>query len=368
LLGAVLLQLGGEALLAAATLGIAALLTVAYLRSGGEDPGLTTEAALLLTLLLGGLAMRRPALASGLAVTLAILLAVRTHIHRFVRSVLTEAELGDALILAASVLVVLPLMPDEYLGPFHAINPRLIWKIVVVVISISAAGYVAVRLMGVRLGLPLSGLASGFVSSAATIASMGSRAKQQPALLRPAVAGAVLSTMATIIQLAAVLAFTNRGVLVALTPALVGAGLTAVIYAAIFMIRSIRADAVETGQEGAVLSLKTGLILAGIMAGVLFASAALYASFGEAGIVVASMIAGFADAHSAAVSVVSLANTGKISVHATIVPCLAALSANTITKVVLSATAGGHRFGLQVIPGLVLVITTAWAVAFWFRW
>jgi hypothetical protein len=154
LLGGVSLQLGGEVLLAIATLAIAALVATAYIRTRAKDPGLTTETALLLTLLLGGLAMRQPALASGLAVTQAILLASRTRIHRFVRSVLTEAELTDALILAAAVLVVLPLIPDRYVGPFGAINPRMIWKIVLLMISISASGYIAVRLLGVRFAFP----------------------------------------------------------------------------------------------------------------------------------------------------------------------------------------------------------------------
>jgi hypothetical protein len=77
LLGGVSLQPGGEVLLAVATLAIAALVAIAYVRTNACDPGLTTEAALLLTLLLSGLTTGQPALASGLAVTLAVLLAWR---------------------------------------------------------------------------------------------------------------------------------------------------------------------------------------------------------------------------------------------------------------------------------------------------
>jgi len=55
-----------------ATLAIAALVAIAYVRTNACDPGLTTEAALLLTLLLSGLTMGQPALASGLAVTLVV--------------------------------------------------------------------------------------------------------------------------------------------------------------------------------------------------------------------------------------------------------------------------------------------------------
>lgn len=199
--------------------------------------------------------MRQPATASALAVTLATLLASRARIHRFVRSVLTQPELTDALILAAAVLLVLPLIPDRYVGPFGAINPRMIWRIVVLMISISTCGYIAVRILGVRFGLPLAGLASGFVSSATTIASMGSRARQQPILLRPVVAGAVLATIATIVQLAAVLSATSRSVLFVLTLPLILVGVVAAIYGDPLYDQGIRHGAWD--NPGLAFSLKT---------------------------------------------------------------------------------------------------------------
>src|SRR5579863_9601369 len=199
-LGAVSLEVGGGLLLSVVAASIASLITISYLRTRQKDPGLTTEAALILTLLLGALALRQPALASALGVVVAILLVTRSHLHHFVRSVLTESELHDALVFAAAVVVVLPLIPDRYLGPYGAINPRTIWKIAVLMMSVSATGYVAVRVLGARVGLPLAGLASGFASSTATIGSMGAQARQQRALAAPAVAGAVLSTIATIVE------------------------------------------------------------------------------------------------------------------------------------------------------------------------
>jgi uncharacterized membrane protein (DUF4010 family) len=95
--------------------------------------------------------------------------------------VLSEEELTDALIFAAAALVVLPLVPDRYVGPFSAINPRTIWKIVILIMSISAGGHIAVRLLGPRFGLPLAGLASGFVSS---VADYLERIRQQQVRIR----------------------------------------------------------------------------------------------------------------------------------------------------------------------------------------
>ena len=77
LAGAASVMVGGAAMLAVTVTGVAALTAIAYLRSRSDDPGLTTEIALILTALLGGLAMQQPALAAGMAVGLAALLAAR---------------------------------------------------------------------------------------------------------------------------------------------------------------------------------------------------------------------------------------------------------------------------------------------------
>ncbi len=65
LAGALSLWVGGEFVLVAAAIFAAVLTALAYRRSADSDPGLTTEMALLTTLLLGALAVREPAVAAG---------------------------------------------------------------------------------------------------------------------------------------------------------------------------------------------------------------------------------------------------------------------------------------------------------------
>ena len=226
--------------------------------------------------------------------------------------------------------------------------------------SISAGGHIAVRLLGPRFGLPLAGLASGFVSSVATIASMGARAQKDPLISRPAVAGAVLSTVATVIQLAVVLGATSWPAFSVLKISLVGAGLAAIIFGALFTFRNIRQGVPDSMQVGRVFSLKTTLIFAGTIALVQLASAALDAKFGRAGVIAAAAAAGFADTHSAAVSVASLVASGKLSAQESALPILAGLTTNTVTKMVVAISIGGRRFALQIIPGLILVVLGAW--------
>ena len=121
---------------AVVTAGVIAMIAVAFWRARDRDPGLTAEIALVLTTLLGGLATQQPALAAGLAVTVALLLASRSRLHRFVRTVLTEDELEDALIFAGATLVVLPILPNRPMGPFGALNPHSIWILVILIMAI----------------------------------------------------------------------------------------------------------------------------------------------------------------------------------------------------------------------------------------
>jgi uncharacterized membrane protein (DUF4010 family) len=363
LAGAISFIVGGNVLHAIAVAGVILLTAIAYWRGHEDDPGLTTEIALIVTALLGGLSMQRPALAAGLAVTVAVLLAARTRLHRFVSSVLTEDELKDALIFAGATLVVLPLVPDRPMGPYSALNPHAIWILVILVMAISAAGYVAVRMLGSRFGLPVAGLASGFISSTATIGAMGARTAKAPDVLAAAVAAAVLSTIATIVQMALVLAATSMTTLRALWIPLICAGLTAVVYGTVFTVRAIQQKTESEAQSGRAFSLVTALIFALTLSGILVASAALREWFGETGIILAAALAGFVDTHSAAISVASLVASDKMTAADAVVPILAGLSTNTISKMILAVTSGGHAFAVRVMPGLIVVALAAWAGA-----
>jgi uncharacterized membrane protein (DUF4010 family) len=363
LAGAVSFIAGGEVLFAVATAGVIVLTTVAYWRGHEDDPGLTTEIALIVTALLGGLSMQQPALAGGLAVTVAVLLASRTPLHSFVRTVLTEDELKDALIFAGSTLVVLPLVPDRPMGPYGALNPHSIWILVILVMAISAAGYITVRTFGARFGLPIAGLASGFISSTATIGAMGARVAKAPEVLAAGVAGAVLSTIATIVQMALVLAATSMTTLRTLSIPLICAGSAAVVYGIVFAIRALRQKTEGDAQSGRAFSLSTALVFALTLSSILVASAALGEWFGETGIIVVATLAGFVDTHSAAISVASLVASGKMSAADAVFPILAGLSTNTISKMFLAGISGGRSFALRVIPGLIVVALAAWAGA-----
>ena len=185
---------------------------------------------------------------------------------------------------------------------------------------------------------------------------MGALAMQEPALARPAVAGAVLSTVATILQMTALLAATNMATLHQMRFPLIAGGIAALAYGALLTFLSVRLKAVPPTQSGRAFRLKSAVFFAGMIAVVLFLSAALNARLGRAGVLVVAAVAGFADTHSAAVSVASLVAAGKFAARDAMMPILAALTTNTISKAAVAISTGGRRFAMQIIPGLVIVI------------
>ncbi|MCF8510626.1 MAG: DUF4010 domain-containing protein [Rhodobacteraceae bacterium] len=362
--GAVAFALGGVGLLAVLTGSVAVMVAVSYWRTQDQDPGLTTEIVLVLTALLGGMCIHAPQTAAAIAVAVTALLYAKAWLHNLVITVISKDELDDALIFAAATLVVLPLVPNRQMGPYLALNPHSIWIVIVLVMAISAAGYVAVRLFGAKFGLPLAGAISGFISSTATIGAMGSRARKSNGLLAACVAGAVLSTVATVVQMALVVAATSMPTLFSLSGSLLLAGGIALAYGVVLTLLAARNSGSDAVQNGGVFSLKTALGFGLILSITLVISAGLQARFGSAGVLLAAVIAGLVDTHATAISVATLVASGKVTPQDAVVPILAALTSNTVSKIIMAVTSGGWAFAVRVVPGLVLVALAAWFGAF----
>lgn len=360
LAGAVALTIG-ELTLIAIGLTIGLMVVVGYQRTRARDPGMTTEIALITTFLLGAWATRQPGLAAGMAVIVAIILAARTRMHDFVHNILTDQELHDALILAAAALVILPLVPDRTIDPWQVINPRKLWTLAIIVMAINAAGYVAYRTLGAKLGLAIAGFFSGFVSSTATIGAMGTRAKAQPALRNGAVAGAALSSVTTVLKLFLVVGLTSMTVLRELYIPLIASGIAALVYGALFTLRNVRDKDPQADLDGRPFDPKEALIFVAVVGLTLLVSAWLTAWLGSNGLLLASGFAGFADAHAPAVSAASVGATGNVSVRLAVIAILIAFTTNTLSKIVVAFSLGDRRYAFAILPGLLLMVGCAWA-------
>ena len=225
--------------------------------------------------------------------------------------------------------------------------------------AISGAGYVALRALGPGIGLAVSGFFSGFVSSSATVGAMGARTRENPALRPAAVAGAVLSTVATVLQMTALLAATSRPTLLAMRWPLLFAGVAAVLYALAFGFRGAKSRA-GGAERGRAFRLPPALVFAAGITLATLGAQGIHLWLGDRGLILAAAVAGFGDAHAAAIAVASLVAAGKIAPGDAVLPILAGLTTNTLTKAVLAVLSRDRGYALRILPGLLAVVGAAW--------
>lgn len=347
----------------AGALIVGALIIVGYALDPDRerDRGMTTEVALLLTYVLGALALAEPSTAAIATIGAAALLYFRTRLHVFVNTALLEAEIHDGLLLLVFAFVVLPLAPDADVGPYGAINPQAIARLMFVVTFISAAGYVTQRVVGARWGLVASGFGSGFVSSTATIAALGLHAKQDPSVERSAAAGATASSIATIVQYGTILAALDRALLSYLALPL-GLAVAAALAATALLARQAHAAAdPQDAPKGRAFQLMPALVVGAGSALVAVLAAAFGDAIGEAGIVLVSSLSGLVDAHATTGALATLHHGQKLAPATAALALLAALSTNTITKLAMAFLAGPRRYALRVAGGVLFIAAAAWA-------
>ncbi|MBM4198233.1 MAG: MgtC/SapB family protein [Gammaproteobacteria bacterium] len=313
LAGAIAVQFPGVAVLVAGAVFVGALVVVAYWRSHSADPGLTSEITLFTTYLLGAMAPRLPELAAAIGVVMALLLALRSFLRGLVSKALSDREVLDLLLLAAAALVIWPLMPDRSIDRYGVINPQAIWELTLLVLLLNAAGYVALRRFGPTRGLPLAGFFGGFVSSAATIAAMGTRSRTEPTIRRHALAAALLSSVATPLQLLIMLGVINRELFfVWLLPASVMALVAAGSAGCWLRGAGSPSDHVRQTFEGRAFQPLQAFVFSITVTSLLWAAAWLAAQFGSLGAAWGVMLGGFADAHSAIASAATLVRAAEL--------------------------------------------------------
>ena len=104
-------------------------------------------------------------LAIGLGVVTAAVQAYKQPLHGFVEKLGWDDVYAGVRLLIATFIIALPLLPNEPVDPWGALNPYKLWLLVILISSLSLVGYVLTRLLGPSRGVALTGLAGGLASS-----------------------------------------------------------------------------------------------------------------------------------------------------------------------------------------------------------
>ena len=324
-----------------------------------EDFSATSVITAIAVFAFGALSVAgKPTEAAAGGVALTTVLASREVLHGWLQR-LTWIELRSALVLAVMTAVVLPLLPDQPVDPWNAINPRQIWMFTILMGALSYLGYILIRISGPSRGLIYSSLAGGLVSSTAMTLSLA-RTEGDP--LRRAGA-ACLAAVVSVCRMLVITAFIGPDIAVYVAAPTMAA---AVVFALIGLIL-LRRAASETAQHQHrnPLDLKPILISAVILMVMSAFSAISSRYFGASSLPITAAIAGMADVDVAVLSMIRL--QGGPTPHEILgLAILAAYASNAMMRLVSAAAIAPRPFsvayGLATLLALLAAFLVYWTL------
>jgi hypothetical protein len=334
------------------------------------DAGTTTAFAALVAFLLGALAWHHPSLAVGLGVIVLVLLAVKYPMQEFAERMIDERDITNFCVLLAIAFLVLPLLPDRDVGPYGALNPATIGRLIP-----RAEPDRVGRIRGhpnprSTVGAVDRRLRGRFRVGRRDHRGHGPHSPAAPRFARPP-AAALVTNISTIVLAVAITRVVNVEVSSRLALVFGGAAMMIAAETAFLLLR-------RRGRTPRAVMARSSICRPGCWTGrspsrrpsrwqeycslLLVVTRGAVDVFGGGG-AVAAAAGGLADAHSAALSAAS-ATGESLSVDAATMAATAAVGTNLLLT--LAAIAGSVSFALRLAawlaPPVAITVVTMWAL------
>ncbi len=329
-------------------IGLFLLVGYRHMTRVNGDAGITTAVAVLIAFLLGVIAtVGEPLLATAGAVITAVILGFKPRLHAMLRQ-LDGPEVRAILQLALISAVILPLLPQQGYGPWEVLNPYEIWLMVVLISAIGFAGHFAVRLVGPRRGLLVTGLFAGLASSTALTLTLSRAARGQTGL-QPVFAAAVVIAGTTMFpRMLLLVAAVSPALLPRLYLPIALLTLTGLVGAGtlVWLARDSRSDAARPPMQRP-FELATALQFALLLMAVMVLAEGLRRLAGDAGVYLLALASGLTDVDAITLSLTRMTE-GRLDETVAVRGIILAAVANTLVKLGLAAGIARGRMGRLV--------------------
>ncbi len=325
----------------------------------GRDRGLTSEASLLVTFLLGALAPserivpdqgQKVLVLFSVAVVVSLILSAKPVLHAIAQGA-TKNDVYATLKFLIVAIVVLPLLPDLALGPYGAFNPFKVGVVVALIAGVGFMGYVAVRVLGPGRGLGLTGLLGGLVSSTAVTMAAAGRARAEPPLAASCALAVLLAGTVMLGRVVVIACALNSG-LAGVLAAPIGAMAVVGLGASYVLWRQARSTAGEADRLAVTnpFELASAVKLGLMVVVVLVVSKAATEAYGAGGLYAASVLAGTTDVDAITASAANLTRgSDGLPLASAATAIVLAVLTNTVAKTIMAAVAGGGDFARRVV-------------------
>lgn len=346
------------------------LLVASYVMSSyqNKNAGATTEIAGFFSYLIGILtAMSLDLYATVITLLVVLILYFKAPLHQFARRI-GKDEFYDTIKFIAVVFVVLPLLPNATFAPLDVLNPYEIWLVVVLISTISFASYIAIKLIGPKKGIGLSGFLGGFISSTAVSMSFSSLSKKNVKVVSPFVFAVLIASSAMFFRIMVTVSILNSDLLSYVYKPLLGMGVIGFGFCIYYWfkkegqpMKSVTAESLHLQSPFQLISaIKFGLFFAAMI----FISKFALIYFGNKGIYVTAFLSGIVDVDAISVSMANLSSTGTIPLTTGAIGVTIAAMTNTFSKAFIVLFFGSREVGMRVLFAMFFMISVGGLIIF----
>ncbi|HLV76739.1 MAG TPA: MgtC/SapB family protein [Marinobacter sp.] len=324
---------------------------------------ITGMVSILLTFCYGAVAVAvDPAVATAAAVVTAIILDNKAEIHGLVQK-LQARELDAALKLLLISAVLLPLLPNQAMGPGGVLNPQEIWWMVVMIASISFVGYFAIRVAGTHKGILFTSLFAGLSSSTALTLHFARQAKRNPDYNHQFAAGILIACGTMFPRILIYCLIINKALLPSLLWPVITMSLLLYVPALVIWQRGAgRLSISQPTMNQNPLDLASALMFGVLLTGILLLGEFLKNAFGDTGIYVLAATSGVADVDAITLSLTRMSND-SLAMPTAVIGIVIAAAVNNLVKSGIAWSIGGRQTGILVAAPMILSLAAGLVVA-----
>jgi uncharacterized membrane protein (DUF4010 family) len=268
--------------------------------------------------------------------------------------------------LLIATFIALPLLPNEPIDPWGALNPYKLWLLVILISSLSLIGYVLTRLLGANRGVALTGLMGGLASSTAVTLSFAKEGREKPEIANALGCGILLAWAVMFVRVPVLVAVVNRALLAPLLVPFLVMAATVGAFAAFYYFRDGSTE--KRGSAKGEVDVKNPFsLMAASKFGVLFAVILLAVKIVQqtmppSGLYAVAALSGLVDVDAITLSMAEFAKSGEARV-AVISIVIAALS-NTLVKCGMAFAVAGLTSGKPLLIATAATLFAGLAAAF----
>ncbi len=339
---------------------VGSLIALSYFMKvkNAQKRGMTTQVAALVTFLLGLMVwfgLQNYAIFIG--VVTVILLEIKPKLQK-IEAHISSTDINAVVLLLAMSFVLLPILPDEMLGPYNLFNPYKTWLMAVIIATISFVGYIAIKVFGQKHGVFLTGAAGGLIASTAVTISLSKMFSKRFELVNNYAGGIAIACTFMYFRVLLEVFVIDSDLAGKLAPAFLGAAFSGLLFVYLMYKNS---SSVEIDIQNSALTknplqlseaVKFGLLFGAIYGAVAFVET----RYGDIGVYVVSLFSGLTDVDAITLSLSQMAKDQKLAEVAAMNGIVIASVTNSLVKLAIVFWLGGAKLGWKLFQFFALTL------------